>query len=345
MYITHQMKVLVTGGTGFIGSHTIVELYAAGMDVVNVDNLSNSEAFINDRVNAITGKHSTFINADITNEDNLRNIFRNHSIDAVIHFAAFKSVNESVEKPLEYYKNNIGATITLLKIMDEFKVTQLVFSSSCTVYGQPDELPVTEDSPIKEAATPYGYTKQVCEQIIMDFAHANAGFYSVILRYFNPVGAHNSGTIGELPRGVPNNLGPYITQTAAGIREVLKIFGNDYDTPDGTCVRDFIHVCDLAKAHVAALQKLIKEKPTQSVLVYNVGTGKGNTVLEVVKAFEKATGISVNYTITGRREGDIEKIWANAAKAEKELHWKAERSLEEAMLHAWLWEKNYRNIL
>lgn len=338
------MNILVTGGTGFIGSHTIVELYEAGMDVVNIDNLCNSELFIIDNVNAITGKKQIFIQEDITNENVLREIFSSQKIDAVIHFAAFKSVNESVEKPLEYYRNNIGATIILLKIMKEFNVSKLVFSSSCTVYGQPDILPVTEDSPIKNATTPYGYTKQVCEQIIVDFAIANPAFWSIILRYFNPVGAHKSGTIGELPRGVPNNLGPYITQTALGILPVLKIFGDDYKTPDGTCIRDFIHVADLAVAHVSALLKLIDGTGSKQVSFYNIGTGKGNTVLELVKAFEKATGVIVNYEITNRREGDIEKIWANVDKVQKELGWKANYSIEDAMLHAWLWEKRIRRI-
>ncbi len=332
------MNILVTGGTGFIGSHTIVELYNSGMNAVNIDNLSNSEAFINDRVDAITGKKQTFIEGDISDENVLRKVFSENKIDAVIHFAAFKSVNESVEKPLEYYKNNIGATITLLKVMKEFNVNKLVFSSSCTVYGQPDQLPVTEDSPIKNATTPYGYTKQICEQVIMDYAKADPHFSSIILRYFNPVGAHISGTIGELPRGVPNNLGPYITQTAAGIRSELKIFGKDYNTPDGTCIRDFIHVSDLANAHICALKKLQTEKI--SVQIYNVGTGKGNTVLEVVKAFEKATGVPVNYRLVDRREGDIEKIWADASKAFAELDWKPKYTLEDAMQHAWLWEKS-----
>lgn len=335
-----MMNILVTGGTGFIGSHTIVELYNSGMNAVNIDNLSNSEAFINDRVDAITHKKQIFIEGDISDENVLRKVFSSHKIDAVIHFAAFKSVNESVEKPLEYYRNNIGATITLLKVMKEFSINKLVFSSSCTVYGQPDQLPVTEDSPIKNATTPYGYTKQICEQVIMDFAKANPTFSSIILRYFNPVGAHMSGTIGELPRGIPNNLGPYITQTAAGIRSELKIFGKDYNTPDGTCIRDFIHVSDLANAHISALKKLQNEKI--SVQIYNVGTGKGNTVLEVVKAFEKATGVPVNYTLVDRREGDIEKIWADASKAFAELDWKPQYSLEDAMQHAWLWEKSLK---
>lgn len=336
------MNILVTGGTGFIGSHTIVELYSAGMDVVNIDNLSNSEIFINENVNAITGEKQTFIQGDISDEETLSKVFTSHKIDAVIHFAAFKSVNESVEKPLEYYRNNIGATITLLKVMKDFNVNQLVFSSSCTVYGQPDVLPVTENSPIQNATTPYGFTKQICEQAIMDFANANPDFRTIILRYFNPVGAHHSGTIGELPRGIPNNLGPYITQTAAGIRKELKIFGSDYNTVDGTCVRDFIHVSDLAAAHVAALKKLQDTKV--KVEVYNIGTGNGNTVLEVVKAFEKATGVNVNYIIADRREGDIEKIWADASKAFSELNWKPKYSLEDAMLHAWLWEKSCRDI-
>lgn len=338
------MKVLITGGTGYIGSHTIVELYGAGMEVVNVDNLSNSESFINDRVDSITGKKQVFIQADVSNENDLRNVFSQHHIDAVIHFAAFKSVNESVEKPLEYYHNNIGSTIALLKVMKEFSVHQLVFSSSCTVYGQPDSLPVTEDSPIKHATSPYGFTKQVCEQVIMDFAKSNPDFKTVILRYFNPVGAHDSGTIGELPRGIPNNLAPYITQTAAGIRDSLKIFGNDYQTPDGTCVRDFIHVVDLAAAHLSALKKLDSDTSKTRVFIFNVGTGIGNTVLEVVHAFEKSTGIQIRYEMAPRRDGDVEKIWANVSKAEKELNWKAKNTLEDAMLHAWRWEKNYRRL-
>jgi UDP-glucose 4-epimerase len=336
------MNVLVTGGTGFIGSHTLVELSHSGMFAINMDNLSNSEIFINDRVNAITGMNQVFIEGDVTDENTLRQVFLTHSIDAVIHFAAFKSVNESTEKPLEYYRNNIGATITLLKLMQEFEVNKLVFSSSCTVYGQPDQLPVTEESPIKNATTPYGFTKQICEQVITDFVKANPHFNAIILRYFNPVGAHISGTIGELPRGIPNNLGPYITQTAAGIRQELKIFGSDYNTPDGTCIRDFIHVSDLANAHISALKKLVDKKGF--LRVYNIGTGKGNTVLEVVKAFETATGVKVNHQIVGRRVGDIEKIWADASRAFAELDWRPRYSLEEAMLHAWLWEKNYRGL-
>jgi UDP-glucose 4-epimerase len=305
-----------------------------------VDNLCNSESFINERVDAITGEKQIFIQGDITDENVLRKIFADHKIDAVIHFAALKSVNESVEKPLEYYKNNIGGTIVLLKIMKEYSVHQLVFSSSCTVYGQPDQLPVTEDSPLRNATSPYGFTKQVCEQVIVDFAKANPAFHAIILRYFNPVGAHPNGTIGELPRGIPNNLVPYITQTAGGLRDQLKIFGNDYNTPDGTCIRDFIHVCDLANAHVKALEKL--QTSNMPVLFYNIGTGSGNTVLEVVKAFEKATGIPVKYEITGRREGDIEKIYADATKALQELNWKPQYSLEDAMLHAWQWEKSLK---
>lgn len=334
------MNILVTGGTGFIGSHTIVELYKNNMEVINVDNLCNSESFINDRVNDITGKKQTFIQGDISDENELRKIFSQHTIDAVIHFAALKSVNESVEKPLEYYKNNIGATLVLLKIMKEFSINKLVFSSSCTVYGQPDILPVTEESPIQHATSPYGYTKQICEQIISDFAKVNPHFRGIILRYFNPVGAHPAGTIGELPRGIPNNLVPYITQTAAGIRDVLKIFGNDYNTTDGTCVRDFIHVCDLANAHVRALEKIISSNTSLSY--YNIGTGKGNTVLELVKAFEESTGVKINYEITGRRDGDIEKIYADAEKAFKELNWKPQYSLNDAMLHAWQWEKSLK---
>lgn len=336
------MKILVTGGTGFIGSHTIVELLNAGFEVINIDNLSNSKEFINDRIAEITHKIPSFINGDILQYKTLDVLFSKYEIDAVIHFAAFKSVNESVNYPLKYYKNNLGGTLNLLDFMKSNGVTNLVFSSSCTVYGQPDVLPVNENSPIKIAESPYGRTKQICEDMIMDFQKSYTDLNAIILRYFNPIGAHPTAKIGELPIGVPANLVPYIMQTASGKRAVLKVFGNDYNTTDGTCIRDYIHVVDLAKAHVAAVKRLVEQKQSQRTEIYNIGTGVGNTVLEVIQAFEKATGQKLNYEFAPRRNGDIEKIFANVSKAQTELGWKSEFSLQDAMLHAWNWEKTLK---
>ncbi|NPA67191.1 MAG: UDP-glucose 4-epimerase GalE [Chlorobi bacterium] len=338
-------KILVTGGTGYIGSHTNTELIEAGFDVVAVDNLSNSNIEILDGIKKITGIKPEFRKTDLADAEETRKLFDSlGNIDAVIHFAAYKAVGESVKFPLKYYKNNLNALINVLENMRHHNIKNFIFSSSCTVYGQPEKLPVTENSPIPEADSPYGNTKQISEEIISDTVKASENINAVSLRYFNPVGAHESAEIGELPAGTPNNLVPFITQTAAGIRKKLKIFGNDYNTPDGTPVRDYIHVTDLAKAHIAALNRLLNEENTSRFEIFNIGTGKGNTVLEVVKTFEKVTGIKLNYEITERRPGDAEKIWANAELAEKTLNWKAEKTLGDALLSAWNWEKKYRQL-
>lgn len=329
------MKILVTGGTGFIGSHTVVELTNAGFEPVILDNLSNSNRAVLDGIRHILGKVPKFYEVDCRNEIALAEVFQNERPDAIIHFAAFKAVGESVEKPLEYYDNNVGAMITLLKVMRKFNVKNFVFSSSCTVYGQPDHLPVTELSPDANAASPYGYTKVMCEQIIRDSSKV-CGLNTAILRYFNPIGAHASGHIGELPNGVPNNLVPFITQTAIGKREKLTVFGDDYNTSDGTCIRDFIHVVDLAKAHVAALNWLVKND--NQLEIFNLGQGKGNTVLEVVKAFVKVSGQNLNYEIGPRRAGDVEQIWADVQKSEKMLQWKTQLTIEDGLKDAWNWE-------
>lgn len=335
------MKVLVTGGTGYIGSHTIVALLEAGYEVINVDNLCNSEEFIHERIRQITGREFTFIHADVRDYNWMIQALQEAGpIEAILHFAALKSVPESVEKPLLYYDNNLYGMINVLKLLQALKIPKLVFSSSCTVYGQPEALPVTESSPFLPAQSPYGYTKQVCETLIQNSIPKMKGANGVSLRYFNPIGAHPSGLIGELPKGVPNNLVPYITQTAIGKREVLNVYGADYDTPDGSCIRDYIHVSDLAIAHVAALEYLNRNKNMIKVTAFNVGTGKGTSVLEAVKAFENATGVKLNYKISPRRSGDIDKIWADATTAENYLQWKAKYSIEEAMEHAWKWEKN-----
>ena len=340
----HQSKkILVTGGAGFIGSHTAVELYNAGYEPVLADNFSNSEPFIVDRIRELTGKDLLFYEADVNDKQSLTALFKEHVFTGVIHFAAFKAVGESVAKPLLYYKNNIGSLITLLECMKEHKVENIVFSSSCTVYGEPDIIPVTEKSATGKTTSPYGFTKVACEQLLQDTHRAQEQFNTVILRYFNPIGAHPSGRIGELPQGVPNNLLPYITQTAAGIRKELMIYGNDYDTRDGTCIRDYIHVVDLAKAHVAALRKLEENKSAGALSIYNVGTGKGYTVAEVIRAFEKVNSVSVPHKVGNRRPGDVEKIWASTALAEKELSWKAELSLEDAVRDSWNWEQKRRS--
>ncbi len=338
-------KILVTGGTGYIGSHTVVELQNVGFEVVIIDDLSNSTAGVVDQIAQITGIRPEFHPFNLQNLDLLDAFFeQTKGIGAVIHFAAFKAVGESVKKPLSYYRNNILSLVNLFECMDKHRVNNLVFSSSCTVYGQPDQLPVTEQTPRKEAESPYGNTKIVCEDIIRDYTKANPRIQSIALRYFNPIGAHPSALIGELPNGIPNNLVPFVTQTAAGLREQLQVFGNDYDTPDGSCIRDYINVVDLAKAHVVAIERLLEKKNASSFEFFNVGTGKGVSVLELLNAFEKATGQKINYRIVGRRAGDIEKIYADTTKANQILGWKSTTTLEETLLSAWNWEKKIRKM-
>lgn len=338
-------KILVTGGTGYIGSHTVVELQQNGYSVVIIDNLSNSEPDVVNRIEKITGSRPVFYKADMTNQDEVADVFRKEKyFSGSIHFAAYKAVGESVEKPLLYYENNLTALINLLRFSEEYDVFNIVFSSSCTVYGQPDKLPVTEETPVIRPESPYGNTKRISEEIIEDFGKGKKRFSGIALRYFNPIGAHPSALIGELPRGVPNNLVPFVTQTAAGIREQLKIFGNDYNTPDGTCIRDYINVSDLAKAHVAAIDRQVNNKSKAPFEIFNLGTGKGASVLDIVKGFENATGVKLNYKMAPRRAGDVEQIYANASYAEKALNWKAEKTLEETLMSAWQWEKKLRNI-
>lgn len=340
-------RILVTGGTGYIGSHTVVELMQQGYDVTIVDNLSNSSVDVLDGISAIVGKRPEFANIDCNDYVNLEAVFKQYpDIVGVIHFAASKAVGESVEKPLMYYRNNLGSLITLLEVMRRYHVCNIVFSSSCTVYGQPDKdhLPVDETAPIQKALSPYGNTKQINEDIICDEAHADKSLHATILRYFNPIGAHPSALIGELPNGVPNNLLPFVTQTAAGLRAELKVFGDDYDTPDGSCIRDYIYVVDLAKAHVKAVERMLAGTPTEQVEVFNLGTGRGLSVLEIVRDFMEATGVNVPYQIVGRREGDIEKVWANPKKANEVLGWKADTPVKDVLVSAWNWEKRLRNI-
>ena len=339
-----KQTILVTGGTGFIGSHTTVELQQAGYNVVIVDNLSNSKIEVLDGIEKITGVRPAFENVDLREKNAVEAVFEKYpQIEGIIHFAASKAVGESVEKPLLYYRNNIVSLINLLELMPKYNVKGIIFSSSCTVYGQPseDNLPVTEEAPIQKALSPYGNTKQINEEIICDYIHSGAPIKSIILRYFNPIGAHPSAYIGELPNGVPMNLIPFVTQTAIGVRKELKIFGNDYNTPDGTCIRDYIYVVDLAKAHVAAMARVL-EHDTDAVEVFNVGTGKGVSTLEVVEGFEKATGVKVNWSYAPRREGDIEKVWGNVDKANNVLGWKAETPLEDVLASAWRWQKKLR---
>lgn len=338
-------KIVVTGGLGYIGAHTVVELLNANHSVIIIDNLSNSEYIVLDGITAITHKQAIFEHIDICNTDQLLSCFKRHShIDAVIHFAAYKAVGESVSDSLGYYKNNVCGMVSLLECMKECSIPHLVFSSSCTVYGQPEVLPVTEHAPLQKATSPYGNTKQVCEQIIQDAIISYNNLTAGILRYFNPIGAHPSALIGELPKGVPNNLLPFITQTAAGIREKLHVFGNDYNTPDGSAIRDYIYVVDLAKAHVSSLSRLLEQKQKQDCEFFNLGTGKGISVLEMIQAFEKATGIAIPYTITARRAGDIEQVWADAQYANTELQWTADTALEDILRSAWKWEKTIRNL-
>jgi UDP-glucose 4-epimerase len=339
-----KKKILVTGGTGYIGSHTTVELIEEGFEVVIVDNLYNSETEVVDRINKITGIKPAMEVFDLCDKEKTDWFFsKNKDIAAVIHFAAYKAVGESVNKPLEYYRNNLLSLVNLLDAMKRFNVSDLVFSSSCTVYGQPEKLPVTENAPLQPATSPYGNTKQICEAIIRDTTISDKNIKAISLRYFNPIGAHPSALIGEQPRGVPENLIPYITQTAAGLRDVLKVFGDDYNTPDGSCVRDYLHVVDLAKAHVIAVKRLIEERNKTNYEVFNLGTGKGVSVLEAIKSFEHVSGIKLKFKITGRRAGDIEKIWADPSLANSELGWKTLSSLDEAMKTAWDWEKNFMN--
>lgn len=337
-------KILVTGGTGYIGSHTVVELQNAGYEVVIVDNLSNSRADVVDNIEKITGVRPVFEKIDCLDYAAMDDMFARHQpgIMAVIHFAASKAVGESVEKPLLYYRNNLVSLINLLELMPKYDVKGIVFSSSCTVYGQPDELPVTENAPIKKAESPYGNTKQINEEIIRDTVSSGSPISAILLRYFNPIGAHPSALLGELPNGVPQNLVPYITQTAIGIREKLNVFGDDYNTPDGSCIRDFINVVDLAKAHVMAISRILEDKQKEKVEVFNIGTGRGLSVLELINAFEKATGVKLNYQIVGRRAGDIEKVWANPDLANAELGWKAGTSIEDTLQSAWNWQLKLR---
>lgn len=336
-------KIIITGGIGYIGSHTVVEFLESGYEVVIIDNLSNSELSVLEGIEKITNKKPIFYEADICDENEIKNIFHQHSdTKALVHFAASKAVGESVEKPLKYYKNNIGGLVNILTNMLEIGVNNIVFSSSCTVYGQPKILPVTERSPIIKPESPYGNTKKISEEIITDTVNANENLKAISLRYFNPIGAHPSALIGELPIGLPNNLLPFITQTAIGLREKLLVFGNDYNTPDGTAIRDYINVCDLAKAHLFAVERLLDNKSNFNHEFFNIGTGKGNSVLEIIKAFEKSTGQKLNYEITSRRFGDVEQVWADTSFAEKILGWKAETSLEDTVKSAWNWEKKNR---
>lgn len=340
-------RILVTGGTGYIGSHTVVELMQQGYDVTIVDNLSNSSVDVLDGISAIVGRRPEFANIDCNDYVSMEAVFKQYpDIVGVIHFAASKAVGESVEKPLMYYRNNLGSLITLLEVMRRYHVYNIVFSSSCTVYGQPDKdhLPVDETAPIQKALSPYGNTKQINEDIIYDEAHADSSLHATILRYFNPIGAHPSALIGELPNGVPNNLLPFVTQTAAGLRAELKVFGDDYNTPDGSCIRDYIYVVDLAKAHVKAVERMLAGISTEQVEVFNLGTGHGLSVLEIVRDFVEATGVNVPYQIVGRREGDIEKVWANPKKANEVLGWKADTPVKDVLVSAWNWEKHLRNI-
>ena len=336
--------ILVTGGTGYIGSHTVVELMNEGFDVVIIDNLSNSEKSVLDGIAEITGRRPYFEQFDICDKDRLDNFFRVYKkLDAVIHFAAYKAVGESIEKPLMYYQNNLTTLTNLLEGMINYNIPHFVFSSSATVYGQPDQLPVTEEALFKPADSPYGNTKQIAEEIIRDTVKVNPKLKAISLRYFNPIGAHSSALIGELPRGIPNNLVPFITQTAIGVRDELKVFGDDYNTLDGSAIRDYINVVDLAKAHAVSITRMIENKTKSNLEIFNLGTGKGTSVFEIVKTFEKVTEEKLKYKIVGRRAGDVELVYADTKFANKELGWKAEIELEETLLSAWNWEKYIRN--
>lgn len=336
-------RILVTGGTGYIGSHTVVELQQAGYPVVIIDNLSNSNIDVLDGIERITGIRPDFVEADCNDIDALTKLFEQYpDITGIINFAASKAVGESIEKPILYYRNNLNTLMNLLDLMPQYNVKGIVFSSSCTVYGEPDENPVTEAAPTKVATSPYGNTKQICEEIIHDVVRSGSPIKSVILRYFNPVGAHPSAEIGELPNGVPQNLIPYLTQTAIGIRKELSVFGDDYDTPDGSCIRDFINVVDLAKAHVIAVERMLQDKSLDNVETFNLGTGVGLSVKELIAAFERATGVKVPHKIVGRRAGDIEKVWANPKFANEVLGWKATATIDDTMRSAWAWQCRLR---
>ncbi|MDE6269121.1 MAG: UDP-glucose 4-epimerase GalE [Muribaculaceae bacterium] len=336
-------RILVTGGTGYIGSHTVVELQQAGYPVVIIDNLSNSNRDVLDGIERITGIRPDFVEGDCSDRAVVKKLFNDYpDIAGVINFAASKAVGESMEKPILYYRNNLNILLNLLDEMSTHATKGIVFSSSCTVYGEPDVNPVTEEAPIKKATSPYGNTKQISEEIITDVINAGAPFKSVLLRYFNPVGAHPSAEIGELPNGVPQNLIPFVTQTAMGIRKELSVFGDDYNTPDGSCIRDYINVVDLAKAHVIAVERMLTDKSEAKIEVFNLGTGVGLSVLELIASFERATGVKVPHKIVGRRAGDIEKVWANPARANNVLGWKAETPIDDTMRSAWAWQCRLR---
>lgn len=339
-----KSTVLVCGGAGYIGSHTSVELINAGYGVVIADNFSNSEMAAVEGVRRITGVDVPFVEVDCCDREAFRKVFEQHEFDSVIHFAASKAVGESVQKPMLYYRNNLTSLMNIIDLMREFGRSNIVFSSSCTVYGEPDKQPVTEQTPRKPATSPYGNTKQISEDMLRDSVAAYDGLKSIALRYFNPIGAHPSALIGELPRGVPQNLVPYITQTTAGLRECLSVFGDDYPTPDGSCIRDYIDVVDLAKAHVAAIYRMVENKSEERYEIFNIGTGRGVSVLELVHKFEEVNGLKINYKIAPRRAGDIIAIWADPARANAVLGWRAERSLDETLAAAWRWEKHVRGI-
>lgn len=339
-----KSTVLVCGGAGYIGSHTTVELVGAGYDVVIVDNFSNSEMAAIEGARRITGVDIPFVEVDCCDREAFRKVFEQYEFDSVIHFAASKAVGESVQKPMLYYRNNLTSLMNIIDLMREFGRSNIVFSSSCTVYGEPDKQPVTEQTPRKPATSPYGNTKQISEDMLRDSVAAYDGLKSIALRYFNPIGAHSSALIGELPRGVPQNLVPYITQTAAGIRDCLSVFGDDYPTPDGSCIRDYIDVVDLAKAHVAAISRMVENKSEERYEIFNIGTGHGVSVLELVHKFEEVNHLKLNYKIAPRRAGDIVAIWADPTRANTVLGWKAERSLDETLASAWRWEKHLRGI-
>jgi UDP-glucose 4-epimerase len=339
------MKILVTGGLGYIGSHTVVELQNNGYDVLVIDNLSNSSFDVLDRIESINGIRPQYQELELRDKPAVISFFeKNSDIDGIIHFAASKAVGESMENPLLYYENNLNTLIYLLQECDTHRIKNFIFSSSCTVYGEPDSLPITEMAPVKKATSPYGNTKQIAEEILKDVCIVSETLNTIALRYFNPIGAHKTAEIGELPKGSPQNLVPFITQTAAGIRKELSVFGDDYPTVDGSCIRDYIHVVDLANAHVIALERLLNKKNKANYEVFNIGTGRGSSVLEVVNAFEKVTNQKLNYKIVDRRPGDVVSVYADTNKANDELGWKAEKSMEDALESAWKWEKKVRGM-